>query len=182
MDLQEERLARAISAFSRRQILRLLSNKELTVKEIASKTKMSVSLASRHLKLLYDLGFLTVRKKFPNKFYSVKVKELNDLLVQYDKTIGVNKWIEEEEEKLSRAISADSRRKILRLVVKEKLTVKEIAAKTEISVSLASRHLKLLYDLGFLNVSRKFPNKFYSLKIQEMRLLLDRYDKVITKI
>ena len=87
MEINEERLARGISAFSRRQILRLVADKELTVKNIASKTKMSVSLASRHLKLLYDLGFLKVKVSHPNKFYSLKVKELTQLLEVYDKVI-----------------------------------------------------------------------------------------------
>ncbi len=88
MEYREEKLSRAISASSRRKILRLVAEKELTVKEIASKTQMSVSLASRHLKMLYDLGFLSVRKKFPNKFYSLKVSELKALLVVYDEVIG----------------------------------------------------------------------------------------------
>lgn len=88
MELVEEKLSRAISAFSRREILRLLADKELTVKEIAEKTSISVSLASRHLKMLYDLGFLKVRIQFPNKFYSLKVKELKELLVVYDRVIG----------------------------------------------------------------------------------------------
>ncbi|MBT4650950.1 winged helix-turn-helix transcriptional regulator [Candidatus Woesearchaeota archaeon] len=88
MELKEERLSRAISAFSRRQILRLLVDKEMTVKEVAEKTGQSVSLASRHLKLLYDLGFLNVRKEFPNKFYSLKIKELKGLLDIYDKVIS----------------------------------------------------------------------------------------------
>ena len=87
MEHREEKLSRAISAFSRRQILRLLAKQELTVKEIAQKTKMSVSLASRHLKMLHDLGFLNVRKEFPHKFYSLKVKELKGLLDVYDKVI-----------------------------------------------------------------------------------------------
>ena len=87
MELKEEKLSRAISAFSRRQILRLLADKELTVKEIASQTKQSVSLASRHLKMLYDLGFLTVRKQYPHKYYSLKIKELTQLLELYDKVI-----------------------------------------------------------------------------------------------
>lgn len=90
--------------------------------------------------------------------------------------------MEHEEEKLSRAISASSRRKILRLLVKGEKTVKEISKLTEISVSLASRHLKMLYDLGFLNVRIKFPNKFYSLKIKELKGLLDAYDRVISKL
>ncbi|MBT3813990.1 helix-turn-helix transcriptional regulator [Candidatus Woesearchaeota archaeon] len=87
MEFKEEKLSRAISAFSRRQILRLIADTEMTVKDIAESTEMSVSLASRHLKLLYDLGFLNVRKEFPNKFYSLKVKELKGLLELYDKVI-----------------------------------------------------------------------------------------------
>jgi len=87
MDLQEEKLSRAISAFSRREILRLIADQELTVKEIAQKTGQSVSLASRHLKMLYDLGFLDVRTQFPHKFYSLRVKELKDLLISYTKVI-----------------------------------------------------------------------------------------------
>ena len=87
MEYREEKLSRAISASSRRQILRLLTKKELTVKEIASITQMSVSLASRHLLMLYDLGFLSVRKKFPNKFYSLKVTELKPLLKIYNEVI-----------------------------------------------------------------------------------------------
>ncbi len=87
MEHKEERLSRAISASSRRKILRLLADREFSVKEIAARTKMSVSLASRHLKMLHDLGFLNVRKVFPNKFYSLKVKALKELLIVYDKVI-----------------------------------------------------------------------------------------------
>ena len=87
MDVREEKLSRAISASARRNILRLVADSELTVKEIAEKTNQSVSLASRHLKLLYDLGFLNVRKQFPHKFYSLKVRELKHLLELYDKVI-----------------------------------------------------------------------------------------------
>ena len=90
--------------------------------------------------------------------------------------------MEHKEERLSRAISASSRRKILRLLVKEEKTVKEISKLTGMSVSLATRHLKMLYDLGFLNVRIKFPNKFYSLKIKDLKSLLDVYDRVISKL
>jgi len=88
MELQEERLSRAISAFSRRQILRLLANKELSVKEISQQINQSVSLTSRHLKLLYDLGFLNLRKVSTQKFYSLKIKELRQLLDTYDQVIN----------------------------------------------------------------------------------------------
>ncbi len=83
----EERLSRALSASSRRQILRLLAQEELTVKDIAEQTNQSISLASRHLKLLHDLGFLNVNKITPYKFYSLKFKELTELLIIYDKVI-----------------------------------------------------------------------------------------------
>ncbi len=87
MNLKEENLARAISASSRRDILRLLANNELTVKDIAAKTKQSVSLASRHLKFLLDLGLLNVRKEYPYKYYSLRFKELIKLLEIYDTVI-----------------------------------------------------------------------------------------------
>ncbi|PIN76529.1 transcriptional regulator [Candidatus Woesearchaeota archaeon CG10_big_fil_rev_8_21_14_0_10_36_11] len=87
MELQEEKLSRAISAYSRRQILRLLAEKELTVKDISNQTKMSVSLTSRHLTLLHDLGFLSVRKQYPNKFYSLRIQGITLLLEMYDKVL-----------------------------------------------------------------------------------------------
>jgi DNA-binding transcriptional ArsR family regulator len=90
--------------------------------------------------------------------------------------------MEYKEERLSRAISAGSRRRILRLLFTGERTVKEVSKLTKLSVSLASRHLKMLHDLGFLNVRIKFPNKFYSLKIKDLKGLLDAYDKVISKL
>jgi DNA-binding transcriptional ArsR family regulator len=88
MNEKEEKLARAISASSRRQILSLLTDKERTVKEIAEITKMSVSLASRHLKMLYDLGFLNVKIEFPYKYYSLRVKDIKQLLLVYEKVVS----------------------------------------------------------------------------------------------
>ncbi len=87
MEQKEENLSRAISAYPRRQILRLLAEKDLTVREIAQQVNLSDSLASRHLKLLYDLGFLNMIKKYPYKYYSLKYKELKSLLEIYDKVI-----------------------------------------------------------------------------------------------
>jgi DNA-binding transcriptional ArsR family regulator len=183
LEVKEEKLSRAISALSRRQILRILANQESTVKEVAEKTQQSVSLASRHLKLLYDLGFLNVRKVFPNKFYSLKFPELKHLLKNYEQTIAeLDGEQEQKEEKLSRAINAFSRREIFRFLLNNEMTVKEISDATNLSVSLASRHLKMLYDLGFLDLRKKFPNKFYSLKIKQMQALLEAYNRVIGKL
>ncbi|MBT4539618.1 winged helix-turn-helix transcriptional regulator [Candidatus Woesearchaeota archaeon] len=87
MEVQEEKLARALSASSRRHILRLLVRDEKTVNEVAEAVGLSVSLASRHLKFLFDLGFLSVRKKSPYKYYSLKIPELKQLLESYEKVI-----------------------------------------------------------------------------------------------
>lgn len=81
-------VSRALSAASRRQILRLLADKEMTVKDIATKTNISVSLASRHLTFLTDLGLLSYRIKRPFKYYSLKMKEIKELLLLYDKVAG----------------------------------------------------------------------------------------------
>ncbi|MBI2151789.1 winged helix-turn-helix transcriptional regulator [Candidatus Woesearchaeota archaeon] len=208
MDFPEENLVRGLSASSRRQLLNLISEKQLTVKELAAKTGQSVSLASRHLKFLYDLGFLNVEKRFPCKFYSLKNSELRELLKNYQKTIGASSKIKDNNsedddddddddnnknnsnrdhgENLARALGAESRRQLLRLIAEnsnygKKITVKELASKTGQSVSLASRHLKFLYDLGFLNVNKQFPYKYYSLKTKELQELLVHYNKITQK-
>jgi DNA-binding transcriptional ArsR family regulator len=88
MELKDEKLSRALSAYPRRHILRLLAGSELSVKDIASKTNLSISLASRHLQLLADLGLLATKKDPPFKYYSLKIKEIKPLLEQYDKVIA----------------------------------------------------------------------------------------------
>ena len=182
MKQKEENLSRGISSLSRRNILNLLLKKERTVKEISNSLNMSVSLASRHLKLLYDLGFLKVRKEFPYKFYYLKIKKIKKLLEVYETIVRKQEDYDIGEENLSRAINAYSRRKILKLLANKELTVKEISEKTKISMSLASRHLKLLYDLKFLNVRVKFPNKFYSLKVKSLKDLINIYDEILKEI
>lgn len=180
MDSREERLARAISALSRRKILRILTEKETSAKEISTRLGMSVSLTSKHLTLLYDLGIIAVRKQLPFKFYSIKIPEIKQLLTHYDSVVNSKSSIKEES--LSRAINAQSRRNILRLLTTSERTVKHISQETKMSVSLTSRHLKMLYDLGFLEVRQQFPYKYYRLKMQELRELLVWYAKVITKL
>ena len=87
MDVSEEKLSRALSAGSRRDILRLLAETELTVKEIAQQSGQSMSLASRHLTFLADLGLIEARRKSPHKYYSLKIKELKELLLSYGKVM-----------------------------------------------------------------------------------------------
>ncbi|MBS3123541.1 ArsR family transcriptional regulator [Candidatus Woesearchaeota archaeon] len=183
MDFPEENLVRGLSASSRRQLLRLISEKQCSVKELATKTGQSVSLTSRHLKFLYDLGFLNVVKKFPYKYYSLKNTKIEQLLNNYQKTTAASfeTTKNDDEENLARALGAESRRQLLRLIAEKQLSVKELAAKTGQSVSLASRHLKFLHDLGFLKLTKQFPYKYYSLKNKELESLLEQYNQVIKK-
>jgi DNA-binding transcriptional ArsR family regulator len=87
------------------------------------------------------------------------------------------------DEKLARAIRARARREILKILCqKEKLSVHEIAKKLNITESSASKHLKMLYDLGFVNFEDKPPEKFYFLRIKEIKELFRIYDKIVKKM
>ncbi len=87
------------------------------------------------------------------------------------------------EEKLARAIRAQVRRDILYLLCQnEKMSVHQIRDILNTTESTVSRHLKQLYDLGIVDFERKPPEKFYFLKIKEIKELLNIYDKIIEKI
>ncbi len=87
------------------------------------------------------------------------------------------------DEKLARAIRSKIRRDILHMLYhKEKVSVHKIAKRLNITESSASKHLKLLYDLGFINFENKPPEKFYFLKIKEIRELFKVYDKIVKKL
>ena len=88
--MPDEKLARAIRASKRRAILELLSvNNKLSVHEIADKLKITESCASRHLKLLFDLGFLQSEDKSPEKFYYLKIKEIKDFFKIYNEIVSI---------------------------------------------------------------------------------------------
>jgi DNA-binding transcriptional ArsR family regulator len=87
------------------------------------------------------------------------------------------------DEKLARAIRSRIRRDILHMLYHEKkISVHEIAEELNLSESSASKHLKLLYDLGFVNFENKPPEKLYFLKIEEIRDLFKIYDKIVKKL
>ena len=87
------------------------------------------------------------------------------------------------DEKLARAIRARSRRKILKLLCrKNRVSVHEIAKTLEMSESLASRHLKFLYDLRLIGQEYKPPEKFYFLKVKKLKALFKAYDVVVEEI
>ncbi len=86
--MPDERLARAIRAQIRRDILHLLCNNEkMSVHQIKDLLNTSESTASRHLKQLYDLGIVDFEKKPPEKFYFLKIKEIKELFIIYDKIV-----------------------------------------------------------------------------------------------
>ena len=87
------------------------------------------------------------------------------------------------DEKLAKAIQSRVRRDILHILYKkEKVSVHEISKTLNITESSASKHLKLLYYLGFVEFKSKHPEKFYYLRIKELRDLFDVYDKIVKKM
>jgi len=88
--MPDDRVARAIRARIRRDILHLLcQNEKLSVHEIRDRLNVSESTASRHLKLLYDLGVVDFEIKAPEKFYFLKIKEFAELLEIFDKIVSL---------------------------------------------------------------------------------------------
>jgi DNA-binding transcriptional ArsR family regulator len=86
--MADERLARALRTKKRRQILQLLVKKEfISVNEISKSLKMSESLASRHLKMLYDMGLLGYNFEPPEKYYFIKIKSLSKMLLAYQNVV-----------------------------------------------------------------------------------------------
>lgn len=87
------------------------------------------------------------------------------------------------DEKLARALRARIRRRILREIIKcGKLSVREIARRLNITDYSASRHLRLLYDLGIVDFELKHPEKYYYVKLKHLKDLLDAYDKVVREL
>ncbi len=87
------------------------------------------------------------------------------------------------DEKLARAIRSRKRREILQMLCnKEKMSVHEVADEFDLTESSASRHLKLLYDLGLVDYEVKPPEKFYFLKIDEIKEMFEVYNKVASKL
>ncbi len=179
VDGGEDRLFRALSAQSRRTILRLLGEQERTVNQVAQAAGLSVSLASRHLTFLSDLGLLASRTVSPQKLYSLRVKIISTLLTHYERIQQYHRFEHQRGEELfSRVVNTSSRRALLRLLIKNTLTVKELAAKSSLSVSLTSRHLKLAHDLGFLQVKIKRPYKYYSVAVEPVKQFLTCSEEV----
>ncbi len=86
------------------------------------------------------------------------------------------------DEKLARALGSRVRRNIFHSLIKKELSVHQIADKFGVSEVNASKHLKKLYDLGLLDTKTEGRERYYSIRIPEIRLLIREYDKVAAKI
>ncbi|MBU1199532.1 MAG: metalloregulator ArsR/SmtB family transcription factor [Nanoarchaeota archaeon] len=92
--MPDEKLARALGSKVRRDIFHMLLKKEMPVHEIADKVRVSEVNASKHLKKLYDLGFLNSKTEGRERYYSIKIMEIKDLIKKYDivaQKLGENK-------------------------------------------------------------------------------------------
>ena len=69
----------AIAQPKRREILRLLSGRELSAGEIASKFAVTQPAISQHLKVLKDVGLLSERREGTRRMLSVRAEGLTEL-------------------------------------------------------------------------------------------------------
>ena len=86
------------------------------------------------------------------------------------------------DEKLARALSSKIRRDIIHILLKKEMSVHKIADLMNLSEVNASKHLKKLYDLGLLNSKINGREKYYSIKIIEIKNFIKEYDKVAQKL
>jgi len=75
MDLQ----LRAIAQPTRREILGLIAQAELTSGEIAAQFDLTQPAISQHLKVLTEAGLASVRKQGTRRLYRVRLEGLVDL-------------------------------------------------------------------------------------------------------
>jgi DNA-binding transcriptional ArsR family regulator len=75
----------AVAQPTRRQILRLLAEREMSATEIASKFAVTQPAISQHLKVLKDVGLVNERREGTKRLLSVRPQglgELNDFLAE----------------------------------------------------------------------------------------------------
>ncbi len=97
-------ILRAIAEPRRREILRLIHERELSSGQIASNFEVTQPAISQHLKVLAEAGLVTVRKQGTRRLYQARpegLRELREFLEAY--------W-DEGLERLKRAAEADERK------------------------------------------------------------------------
>jgi DNA-binding transcriptional ArsR family regulator len=69
----------AIAQPKRREILRLLADRELSAGEVASRFSVTQPAISQHLKVLKEAGLISERRDAQRRLYSVRAEGLADL-------------------------------------------------------------------------------------------------------
>lgn len=73
---------------SRRQILRMLSNNNMTINSLAENFDMSRPAVSKHVKILYSAGFISITDIGRERYCTLKqdgFNELQDFINYFDK-------------------------------------------------------------------------------------------------
>ncbi len=78
---------KALSDETRLRMVNLLLQRECCVCEVMLVMKISQTRASRNLSMLYDAGFLNLRKEGLWAFYSIEINQLNPELQQLLKSV-----------------------------------------------------------------------------------------------
>ncbi|MBC7320975.1 winged helix-turn-helix transcriptional regulator [bacterium] len=82
---------KALGDSTRRKILRLLAEKDMTAGEIVSKFDLSWSTISHHLEVLKSSGLITSEKQGQYIIYSINTTVFQELILWILESIGKNK-------------------------------------------------------------------------------------------
>jgi ArsR family transcriptional regulator len=98
---------KALTDETRIRILNLLQERECCVCEVMQALGISQTRASRNLNILYDAGFLTLKKEGLWSLYSLKQEDapayLSELITTVKKALKGNKTALKDRERLTRA-------------------------------------------------------------------------------
>ncbi len=88
-----EAAIRAIAERHRREIVRLVRDRELTAGQIASHFEVSRPAVSQHLRILKDSGLVTGRRQGTRRYYRARVEGLAELRAFLEVFLGEDTWI-----------------------------------------------------------------------------------------
>src|SRR5688500_11833460 len=89
-----EAAIRAIAERHRREIVRLVRDRELTAGQIASHFDVSRPAVSQHLRILKDTGLVTERRQGTRRYYRARVEGLAELRAFLEVLLGEDTWID----------------------------------------------------------------------------------------
>ena len=95
---------KALSDDSRRQILLLLKNKEMTPSDLAQHFDFTLPAVSTHLRVLKDSDLISEQRKGKNIFYSINQKQTLELMKFFENMWGykmdsLKEFVENKERK-----------------------------------------------------------------------------------